>query len=143
MSSKSSLISIFNSNLELFFDDIICVFPENMQVRMAKDAICTLKKINPKMIVRLWHIHLAVPYGTEIEKKDIEFFINKDYLSDVDRARTHVSHAAKADKNEIMTSIDSLREPVRNMGGENQQKSMHHIFNLTKISDMCHATGVI
>ena len=74
----------------------------------------------------LWFI--SDKYKREIAAGDIGFFINKDYSSDV-------SNSSSSDK--IMESIDRLREPIKNMGPENQAKVMKYIQNLTKLSDMC------
>jgi hypothetical protein len=39
--------------------------------------------------------------------------------------------------NKIMESINRLREPIRNMGPDNQAKVMKYIQNLTKLSELC------
>ena len=59
---------------------------------------------------------------------DIAFFIDKDYSTDV-------SSVGGSDK--IMESINRLREPIRNMGADNQAKVIKSIQNLTKLADMC------
>ena len=61
-------------------------------------------------------------------EENISFFIDKDYGSDI-------STAQNSDK--IMESINRLREPIRNMGEENQAVVMKYIQNLTKLSDLC------
>ena len=87
-----------------------------------------IRKANPKMIVKIWKTFIADKYKAQIEANDISFFLTKDYSTDV-------SSASGSDK--IMESIDRLREPVRNMGVENQAKVMKYIQNLTKLSQLC------
>jgi len=80
------------------------------------------------MIVKIWNTFIVGKYKNEIESGNIDFFINKDYSSDV-------SSASNSDK--IMESINRLREPIKNMSVENQAKVMKYIQNLTKLSELC------
>jgi hypothetical protein len=86
-----------------------------------------IRKANPKMIVKIWKVFIADKYRSQIETNDISLFLSKDYSSDV-------SNAQNSDK--IMESINRLREPIKNMGPENQAKVMKYIQNLTKLSDL-------
>ena len=80
------------------------------------------------MIVKIWNTFIVGKYKGEIESGNLDFFINKDYSSDV-------SSAANSDK--IMESINRLREPIKNMTPENQTKVMKYIQNLTKLAELC------
>ena len=46
------------------------------------------------------------------------FFIDKDYANDLTKT---------GNSDQIMQSIDRLREPVKNMNPENQKKTMKYI----------------
>ena len=83
--------------------------------------------MNPKMLVKIWVKYVVTPYSTQIEAGDINFFITKDYTSDI-------SKSGNADK--IMESIDRLRTPVKEMSVENQAKTMKYIQNLSKLALM-------
>ncbi len=104
------------------------VFPNDPDILATKTALTAVRKANPKMIVKIWNAYVVGKYKSEIEAGNIEFFINKDYASDV-------SSASNSDK--IMESINRLREPIRQMTPENQTKTMKYIQNLTKLSAMC------
>ena len=54
--------------------------------------------------------------------------MNKDCSNDV---------LASQNSDKIMESINRLREPIRNMGLENQAKVMKYIQNLTKLAELC------
>ena len=58
---------------------------------------------------------------------DISFFLEKDYSSDF-------LNYNQSDN--IMDYINMLREPIRNMGQENQAKAMKYIQNLSKIAEL-------
>jgi hypothetical protein len=123
----SNILTAFNDHFLEFLNDVQSVFPEDADILTAKNALIAIRKANPKMIVKIWKGFIADKYRAQILAGDIGFFISKDYSSDV-------ATAAGSDK--IMESIDRLREPVRNMGPENQAKVMKYIQNLTKLADM-------
>lgn len=124
----SNILTAFNVHFIEFLNDVQSVFPEDTDILTAKNALIAIRKANPKMIVKIWKGFIADKYKAQILAGDIGFFISKDYSSDV-------STAAGSDK--IMDSIDRLREPVKNMGPENQAKVMKYIQNLTKLADLC------
>ena len=124
----SNILTAFNDHFLEFLNDVQSVFPEDADILTAKNALIAIRKANPKMIVKIWKGFIADKYRNQILAGDIGFFITKDYSSDV-------ATASGSDK--IMESIDRLREPVRNMGPENQAKVMKYIQNLTKLSDLC------
>jgi len=124
----TNILTAFNDHFLEFLNDVQSVFPEDADILTAKNALMAIKKANPKMIVKIWKAYIADKYRQQIQAGDIAFFVNKDYSSDV-------SCASGSDK--IMESIDRLREPVKNMGPDNQAKVMKYIQNLTKLSDLC------
>jgi hypothetical protein len=120
-----SLLNFFE-----FLNDVQNVFPEDADILTARNALSTVRKANPKMIVKIWNAFIVGKYKGEIEAGNIEFFINKDYSTDV-------SAASNSDK--IMESINRLREPIKNMSPDNQDKVMKYIQNLTKLAELCEA----
>ena len=125
---SNNILTAFNDHFAEFVADIQNVFPEDPDILTAKNALLTIRKANPKMIVKIWNTFIVGKYKSEIEAGNLEFFINKDYSGDV-------STAQHSDK--IMESIDRLREPIKQMTPEEQAKTMKYIQNLTKLSSMC------
>lgn len=125
---SNNILTAFNDHFTEFVSDIQNVFPEDPDILTAKNALLTIRKANPKMIVKIWNTFIVGKYKSEIEAGNIEFFINKDYSGDV-------SIAQNSDK--IMESINRLREPIKQMTPEEQAKTMKYIQNLTKLSSMC------
>jgi len=126
MTSQSSILTAFNEHFVEFISDIQAVFPEDVDILSAKNSLLAIKKINPKMIIKIWKTHIVDKYIEQIEKGDISFFINKDYSTDL--SKTYFS------SNKIMEGINRLRAPIREMSVENQGKTMKYIQNLTKLS---------
>jgi hypothetical protein len=125
MSSKTpNFITLFNDHFADFVEDIQSVFPDDVDIATAKNALLAIRKANPKLIVKIWFMYVVTPYRDQIEAGNISFFITKDYANDLARNDN-------ADK--IMESINRLRQPIKEMSAENQAKTMKYIQNLTKL----------
>lgn len=124
---SSNLLTIFNDHFVEFINDIQSVFPEDVDILSAKNSLTAIRKANPKLIVRIWMKYVATPYNDKILAGDINFFIEKDYANDLTRS---------GNQDQIMDSIDRLRNPVKQMNPDNQQKTMKYIQNLCKIAAM-------
>ena len=126
-SDKSILLTAFNTQFYDFLDDIENVFMKGNGIKRAKNALVLIKKVNPALIIKLWYKYIVVNYESEIDSNNINFFIEKDYKNDLRYLNS---------SDDIMTHIDSLREPVRNMGESNQKKSFMYIKNLCILSKL-------
>jgi hypothetical protein len=123
--SSSNLLTIFNDHFIEFINDIQSVFPEDVDILTAKNSLTAIRKANPKLIVRIWMKYVATPYNDQILAGDINFFLEKDYANDLTKT---------GNQDQIMQSIDRLRNPVKQMNSDNQQKTMKYIQNLCKIA---------
>tara|TARA_B110000495_G_C22926936_1_gene541754 strand:- start:69 stop:464 length:396 start_codon:yes stop_codon:yes gene_type:complete len=123
----NTIITAFNDHFKAFIDDIHAVFPEDADILSTKNTLSVIRKANPKMIVKIWNKYIVSNYKSEIEAGDLDFFINKDYSDDL---------AVSQNSGKIMDSINRLREPIRNMGADNQEKVLRYIQNLTKLAEL-------
>jgi hypothetical protein len=124
----SNILTAFNDHFIEFVSDIQNVFPDDSDILTTKTMLVTIRRANPKMIVKIWNSFIVSKYKDEIEAGNIDFFINKDYTQDV-------SYASNSDK--IMEAIDRLRDPIKKMSLEDQAKTMKYIQNLTKLAQLC------
>jgi hypothetical protein len=122
--NNQNVLSIFNDHFVEFISDVQSVFPENVDVLTAKNSLVMIRKANPKMIIKIWKTNIVDKYKTQIENGDISFFIEKDYSNDLSKAE----HSDK-----IMEGIDRLRDPIKQMSQENQEKTIKYIQNLSKL----------
>ena len=123
----TNILTVFNDHFAEFVGDIQSVFPDDTDILTAKNALLAIRKANPKLLVRIWIKYVVTPYKQQIDAGDIEFFVAKDYSSDLERS----DHADK-----IMESIDRLRSTIKQMSPENQAKTMKYIQNLSKLALM-------
>ena len=121
----TNFVTVFNDHFAEFVNDIQSVFPNDADILTAKNALLAIRKANPKLLVRIWIKYVYNPYKQQIEAGDINFFLTKDYASDLSR---------NDNSDKIMESIDRLRNPVKEMSSENQSKTMKYIQNLSKLA---------
>ena len=117
----SSLLKAFNNHLLEFIEDVIRIFPENLDIKTGKTFIEGVKRVNPKKIITYWRDNILNLYEEEITNGDITFFINKDYKNDIGTER------------QTLKVLEDIRTLVRNTSQENKDKAMKYIQNLTKI----------
>jgi hypothetical protein len=122
-----SIVKLFNDHLTDFVDDVCLLFPEDVELLSAKNSLLAIKKVNPKIVVKMWQTHIGERYKEHIAAGNFEFFIEKDYVDDV-------SDSCYSDK--IINAINRLREPIRLMNADNREKTMLYIQNLTNIAAM-------
>jgi hypothetical protein len=122
---KSTITRTFNTHFVDFINDIITIFPEKTELQTAKTAFEAMKRSNPSLVIRMWYSHIYLKYSDAIEKGDIDFFFNKDYNSDLSETKSN---------NEIISFINEIREPLKNMNDTNREHSIKYIQNLSKLS---------
>jgi hypothetical protein len=123
---KTTILRAFNSQFEEFLEDVEVLFPENKDIRTTKTGLSMMKKANPKMIMSVWYRYICVKYEDEIDNENLEYFLTKDYSSDL-----------KMDEgaaNKILESIDKIRDPLRFLDEENKKKCVQYLKNLNQLS---------
>jgi hypothetical protein len=127
MTTKSVSLKAFNTHFDEFVEDIINVFPDNIDLKSAKNMAIMSRKANVTLIVKVWYSYIYSPYKDRIDSGDLDFFITKDYGEDF----TGLTNAS-----DIMKSIDSLRSPIKDMSDVNKAHSLKYIQNLCKLSGL-------
>jgi len=121
----TNFLTVFNDHFAEFINDIQSVFPDDVDILTAKNSLLAVRKANPKLLVRIWLKYVVMPYQSEIESGNLDFFVEKDYATDLSRS-------GNSDK--IMEAIDRLRNPVKQMSPDEQGKTMKYIQNLSKLA---------
>lgn len=121
----SNVVQLFNQTFIQFMDTIHEMFPNDVDIETAKNALLTAQRVNPKITVKIWMSNIVVPYHAQIAAGDIHFFLEKDYSHDV---------AQHGNADRILEAIDRLREPIKFMSNEQQQVAMEYIQKLTRIA---------
>jgi hypothetical protein len=122
---KSIVMRAFNKLFFEFIDDIISVYPENVDMLTARESFATFKKLNPTSIVKVWFSGIYSKYKTQIDAGDIMFFMDKDYSADLTKVKNLQN---------VLDMIDNVREPIKNMSIQNKEHVTKYIQDLSKLS---------
>ena len=125
MADKTTILRGFNNHLLEFTDDIISVFPDNVDIKASRTSLECSKKLNPTLIIKIWYTYVYLPYAVIIDAGDLEFFVNKDYSDDLLKL---------PNSRDILAAVDSLRSPIREMSEANKTHSLTYIQNLCRLS---------
>ena len=125
MTDKLIILRAFNENFFAFLDEIIELFPENYDIKAAKQTFLTIKKANPSTICKIWWSYIYSPYQSIIDNGDINFFIEKDYGNDL---------GVLQNSGDVINFINNIREPIRIMDENNKKTSMKYLQVLSKLS---------
>lgn len=124
---KSQILKGFNDHFVEFVEDVERVFPDDNDISTVKESFIQMRKANPRLVIKAFNEYFLNKYRSEIESGNIDFFIKKDYNTDL---------SVVGDSDYILKKIDVLRNPVKNMKEEDQNKVIKYIQNLSKLCDI-------
>ena len=124
--SNPNLKKVFNNHLVEFIEDVIEIFPENVDIKTGLTMIEGLKFAKPSFLITIWKTSILDLYEEQIMSGDEGFFLNKNYSNDL----------AEENKNEVLKIIDDIKKLMIETTKENRNKTMKYVQNLTKICKM-------
>tara|TARA_B100000927_G_scaffold222141_1_gene182050 strand:+ start:381 stop:779 length:399 start_codon:yes stop_codon:yes gene_type:complete len=127
--AQKSLKEVFCNQLLEFMDDILRVFPNNLDLKTGKTFIVGLTKVSKRKLIGIWKTSVVDIYEEAIMNGDKEYFINKDYSEDLGEGGT----------DKMMSVVEDVRVLIRNTSEENKDKAIKYLQNLTKICKLYYA----
>jgi hypothetical protein len=121
--SQPNLKKVFNNHLIEFLEDVIEIFPENVDLKTGLTLIEGIKFAKPGYLILLWKSSILDLYEEQIMCGDKGFFLNKNYTNDL----------GEENKGHVLKIIDDIKDLMRETTDENRNKTMGYVQNLTKI----------
>lgn len=126
MTDKSNILKTFNNQFFAFLEDVMRVFPDNLDIAAGKKSFEMIRMANASLIIKSWYSFVYSPYKESIDKGDVDYFVKKDYQNDLQSV---------ANNSEVLRIIDSLREPIKNMDDANKEHTVKYLQILSKLSE--------
>ena len=114
--AQKSLKEVFCNQLLEFMDDVLRVFPNNLDLKTGKTFIVGLTKVSKKKLISIWKTSVVDVYEKEIMSGNKEYFINKDYSEDLGEGGT----------DKMMSVVEDIRMLIRNTSEENKDKAIKY-----------------
>lgn len=127
--TQKTLKELFCNQLLEFMDDILTIFPNNLDLKTGKTFIVGLTRVSKRKLIGIWKTSVVDIYEEAIMKGDKEYFINKDYSEDLGEGGT----------DKMMSVVEDIRVLIRNTSEENKDKAIKYLQNLTKICKLYYA----
>lgn len=127
--NQKTLKELFCTQLLEFMDDILTIFPNNLDLKTGKTFIVGLTKVSKRKLIGIWKTSVVDIYEEAIMRGDKEYFINKDYSEDLGEGGT----------DKMMSVVEDVRVLIRNTSEENKDKAIKYLQNLTKICKLYYA----
>ena len=128
MKDKSTVCKAFNKHFFDFIEDLLVIFPNSKEIMFAKSSFSTVNRFNVSLLIKQWYNNAYLPYGEQIANNDIEFFLQKDYSTDLKKNKD----AKQSD--EIIKMIENIRQPIATTDEINKQHSLKYLQNLNRLS---------
>lgn len=120
-----SVLKLFNNQLMEFLSDVSTVFPRDSNIKTARFFVENMIKVNPSLLIKLWYRDITTPYKTQVESGNIDFFLEKDYNSDI---------KGKENPESIMQVIKIIKKMISELNDVERKKVISYVQNFTKIS---------
>lgn len=76
--STQTPLSLFVNQLNSLCSELSDMYPEDVDIKMAKTSIDTMKKMNPKVIYNTFSQYVY-PFKDQILNRNEDFFLNMDF----------------------------------------------------------------
>ena len=119
-----SFLNAFTDVVVRFADELIELYPDELQFKTGKSAIVLIKRTNPRLLVHIFKAYID-PWREHIQKRDESFFMSKDYTKE-----------AMEDENVLML-ISRLKDKWPNIGEKNQNAIWKYMDTLILLMDKC------
>lgn len=115
----------FYATLDSLFQYVLSeqVLNGHRDILLFKRKIDAVRKLNPKLVCKVWKEQINPKFGTQIMNLDHSFFIRNDFSSDISAAGEHAA--------DIMKGVESLREPVSLLSETIKQTIMMMLKDIT------------
>lgn len=118
-----SALSAFNNQLLNFFEELCTSFPEEKDIKMATEAIRGAKKINPRLILDLFHEHVYKDLSPAIANRDVNLI------------RQIAQHKISTQFNEMISALAIFDKHWDTMGSQNQEVIWQYLKVLCLLSE--------
>ena len=119
-----SFLRAFVDVVSRFNDELIDLYPNEIEFKTGRSAIILIKKTNPRMLFHIFKGYID-PWREHIQNRDESFFIHKDFQEEV------------VNNQNILMLIERLKKNWNTIGEKNQATTWKYLDTLILLMDKC------
>lgn len=123
---KKLYLSSFNDHFEEMLVDISRIYPEDSDIKKVHTYLSGIRSVNVTKIHKIFRESVINKYRKNIMNDEIDFFLDKDYSEDL----------SSKYKDRVNEKLDFLKNTIRKMELNEQQKIIQYLKNLISLSDL-------
>ena len=125
---KNNIISVFNTQISSFINDLILVYPNDNDLYTFKTSMKMLLLVDEKKVISMFKEFVYSKYKVQIEKRDSDFFLQNNYDDIVAQTKT--------DTPEITAQlINKIKSYWISMSNENKEVVWKYFTVLIKLCE--------
>jgi len=124
LNKKPLYLKNFGTCIDEFIKTVEDEFPNDVDVKYAKNGIATIKKSNPRVLVEYWLKYVYIPNKDKIHNGDVSFIIDGDH-----RVLDGFDGGAK-----VKDALFRLKDPISKLNKDLITKLATYILNMSKLS---------
>ena len=115
-------LTLFINQITSLNAELVDMYPDDVDIRVCKNTIDTIKRLNPKMIVDTFYSHIY-SFKTQIMAKDETFFVDMNYNSLI--------------KDDNMSVVSNLKKYWSSMSTETKDCMWQYFTVLIVLCEKC------
>ncbi len=118
-----SIVTAFNSLLDQFMTELSRLFPGDNQLRTYHTFANGMAAVHPASLIRYFRA-TVLPYKSQIEARDAQFFLRKDYTEEMAAHGTDVIESMR------------LKDLWCSMSDQSKQTSFEYLHKLVSLAEL-------
>lgn len=123
---KDEIVQIFNQKLKELVNDLIGVYPNDKDLYAFKTSLNMMNMVNDKQCIKLFIGHVHNKYGSNILKREEDFFMNHSYEEEINMGDT---------MEVTIQLIDKIKGYWKEMSNENKEIIWSYLTIMVKLCD--------
>ena len=128
----SQYVAAFNNQFEELVEDIERIFPNDNEISSASRGLKNLRRITPKLIIRVFYEYVDKPYGAYIHDNNLQYFLEKDYKEDLSKTMQKTERRQASQQLARVVSLGDVIRPKILANSDQLASDLDRIINLTK-----------
>lgn len=123
-------VKLFNNALQSFLEEMCVMLDHNEDIVVAKNAVITARKANPKLLPVMWMTHVTHIHEEQIMAGDLHYFLDHDFAPDLQK----LGGPAVSKLDSLLAIIRTIKDSIRSLPENHASRVVSCIQRITVLS---------